>query len=73
MLTGLETDPDELDGQLDWVAKRRLLDGYRERHGLTWDDARLAAMDLQYHDLRPEQVAGALAGGPRAARPTTPR
>ena len=30
-----------------------------------WDDARLAAMDLQYHDLRPEQVA-VRRGRPRA-------
>ena len=55
VLTGLETDPMALADQLDWVAKYRLLDGYRERHGLEWDDARLAAMDLQYHDLRPEK------------------
>ncbi|HVL92302.1 MAG TPA: depupylase/deamidase Dop [Acidimicrobiales bacterium] len=53
VLTGLETDPSSLSGQLDWVAKYRLLDGYRERHGLRWSDPRLAAMDLQYHDLRP--------------------
>ena len=53
VLTGLETDPMSLAGQLDWVAKYRLLAGYRERHGLEWSDARLAAMDLQYHDLRP--------------------
>ena len=49
----LETDPMRLADQLDWVAKYRLIDGYRERHGLEWSDARLAAMDLQYHDLRP--------------------
>jgi Pup amidohydrolase len=55
VLTGLESDPSALAGQLDWVAKHRLLDGYRERHGLDWSDARLAAMDLQYHDLRPEK------------------
>ena len=55
MLTGLETDPMSVADQLDWVAKHRLIDGYRERHGLAWDDARLAAMDLQYHDLRPEK------------------
>jgi len=53
VLTALETDPGSLADQLDWVAKHRLLEGYRERHGLDWDDARLAAMDLQYHDLRP--------------------
>jgi Pup amidohydrolase len=53
VLTALESDPMLLSDQLDWVAKYRLLDGYRERHGLGWNDARLAAMDLQYHDLRP--------------------
>ena len=55
VLTGLESDPMTLSTQLDWVAKYRLIDGYRERHGLEWDDARLAAMDLQYHDLRPDK------------------
>ena len=55
VLSGLESDPMSLAGQLDWVAKYRLIDGYRQRHDLAWDDARLAAMDLQYHDLRPEK------------------
>ncbi|MGH9153827.1 MAG: depupylase/deamidase Dop [Acidimicrobiales bacterium] len=53
VLTGLETDPMELAGQLDWVAKYRLVNGYRERHGLSWSDHKLAAMDLQYHSLEP--------------------
>jgi Pup amidohydrolase len=68
VLTGLESDPSTLAGQLDWVAKHRLIDGYRERHGLAWDDARLAAMDLQYHDLRPER---SLAGRVGLERITT--
>ncbi len=55
VLTGLESDPMSVADQVDWVAKKRLLDGYRERHGLGWGDARLAAMDLQYHDLRPSK------------------
>ena len=46
-----------LAGQLDWVAKYQLLDAYRDRRGLDWDDPKLAAMDLQYHDVRPETVA----------------
>ena len=62
VLTGLETDPMTLADQLDWVAKYRLIDGYRERHDLAWDDARLAAMDLQYHDLRPEKSLAARVG-----------
>src|SRR5438132_12315084 len=53
VLTALETDPASLAGQLDWVAKHKLLDAYRGRHGLAWDDPKLAAMDLQYHDVRP--------------------
>ncbi|MEO6318973.1 MAG: depupylase/deamidase Dop [Acidimicrobiales bacterium] len=61
-LTGLETDPASLATTVDWVAKHRLLDAYRERHGLRWDDARLAAMDLQYHDLRPEKSLAARVG-----------
>jgi len=55
VLEGLESDPMSLADQVDWIAKYRLLDGYRERHDLAWDDARLRAMDLQYHDLRPEK------------------
>jgi proteasome accessory factor PafA2 len=54
-LTALESDFLSLADQLDWVAKYRLVSAYRERHDLAWDDARLAAMDLQYHDLRPEK------------------
>jgi Pup amidohydrolase len=67
VLTGLETDPSTLAGQVDWIAKHRLLDGYRERHDLRWDDARLAAMDLQYHDLRPERSLAARVGLERIA------
>ena len=55
VLHGLETDPSTLDRQLDWVAKRRIVEAYRERHGCAWDDGRLVALDLQYHDLRPER------------------
>jgi Pup amidohydrolase len=55
VLTALEVDPSRLSGQLDWVAKHQLLSAYADRHDLGWDDARLAAMDLQYHDLRPER------------------
>jgi proteasome accessory factor PafA2 len=53
VLAGLERDPQALADQLDWVAKHRLVLSYADRHGLAPDDARLAALDLQYHDLRP--------------------
>jgi proteasome accessory factor A len=53
VLNGLETDPMSLARQLDWVAKLQLIEAYRDRHDLEWGDSRLAALDLQYHDLRP--------------------
>jgi proteasome accessory factor A len=54
-LTGLENDPMDLARQLDWVAKLQLIEGYMDRHGLEWDSPKVAAVDLQYHDVRPER------------------
>jgi proteasome accessory factor PafA2 len=62
VLTGLESDPMSLARQLDWVAKYRIIDGYRERHSLSWKDPRLAAMDLQYHDVTPQRSLHARVG-----------
>ena len=55
VLSSLERDPAELDGQLDWVTKLQLLKAYVDRDGLPWDDPKLALLDLQYHDVRPER------------------
>jgi Pup amidohydrolase len=55
VLTALEDDPRRLDGQLDWVTKYCLLDAYATKNGLEWGDPKLALMDLQYHDVRPER------------------
>jgi proteasome accessory factor A len=52
VLAALETDPSTLHRQLDWVAKQRLLEAYRDRDGLEWSDPKLRAIDLQYHDVR---------------------
>ena len=41
--------------ELDWVAKLAVLEGYRERDGLEWDHPRLALVDLQYSDVRPDK------------------
>jgi proteasome accessory factor A len=55
VLVGLETDPSTVAPKVDWAAKLQLLEGYRDRHHLGWEDQKLAAVDLQYHDLRPER------------------
>ncbi|HZJ48374.1 MAG TPA: Pup--protein ligase, partial [Acidimicrobiia bacterium] len=53
MLVGIEKDPMSLVGLVDWVAKWRLIEAYRERHDLALSDPRLAMMDLAYHDINP--------------------
>src|ERR1700712_3596699 len=55
VLNRLERDPFELAEELDWVAKLKLLNSYRDRDGLGWSDAKLHLIDLQYADLRPEK------------------
>ena len=62
VLTGLETDLWSQAPVVDWIAKLRLIEGYRDRHGLQWNDARLRAIDLQYHDIRPQKSLAARAG-----------
>jgi proteasome accessory factor A len=51
LLTGIEKDPLSLHRELDWVAKHRLIQGYRERHSLPLSSSRLALLDLSYHDV----------------------
>ncbi|MFV0309112.1 MAG: depupylase/deamidase Dop [Desertimonas sp.] len=62
VLTDLEHDPFKAAPWVDWVAKRRLVDGYADRHGLAPGAAALKAIDLQYHDLRPAKGLAARAG-----------
>ncbi|MFT3715157.1 MAG: depupylase/deamidase Dop [Gordonia sp. (in: high G+C Gram-positive bacteria)] len=52
VLDKLERDPMECAEILDWPAKLRLLDGFRQREGLGWSASRLQLIDLQYSDVR---------------------
>jgi len=52
MLDALARDPGECADRLDWVAKLRLLEGYRQRDSLNWGAPRLKLVDLQYSDVR---------------------
>jgi proteasome accessory factor A len=69
VLTGLASDPMSLADRIDWVAKYRILLGYKERHGVDWTDQRLKALALQYHDLRPERSLADRAGLVRIVEP----
>jgi proteasome accessory factor A len=55
VLTRLGNDVMSCAPMVDWVAKLKLLEGYRSRDGLAWDDHRLSAIDIQWADVRPEK------------------
>ncbi|WP_166852140.1 depupylase/deamidase Dop [Isoptericola sp. BMS4] len=55
VLDRLATDPASCVREVEWVAKRRLLERMRSRDSLEWDHPRLHALDLQWTDVRPER------------------
>jgi proteasome accessory factor A len=50
-VTTIEKDPLELDREVDWVIKYRLIEAYRSKHDLALAHPKVALMDLQYHDV----------------------
>ena len=73
VLSLLERDPMSAARDLDWVAKLALLQGYRDRDGLSWGDPRLRAIDIQYSDVRPDKgIFARLEAAGRVTRLTTP-
>ncbi|HEY9377939.1 MAG TPA: Pup--protein ligase, partial [Jiangellaceae bacterium] len=50
-VTTLGDDPFKLDREVDWVIKHKLIEAYREKHGLALSSPRVALLDLQYHDI----------------------
>jgi Pup amidohydrolase len=55
VLERLAADPMQLHREIDWVMKLHLLTNYMDRRTSDWDDPRIAMMDLQYHDVRPDK------------------
>ncbi len=69
----LRTDPMRAADRIDWVAKLAVLQGYRDRDGLAWDDPRLRLVDIQYSDLHPTRgLAARLRGSGRLLTLVTP-
>jgi len=84
MLDGVRDRPDDVADRVDWVAKRRIVEGFQSRYDLRPGDAKLRAIDLQYHDVRrdkslaqrvglrelssDEVIRGAVAHAPRTTR-----
>ncbi len=55
VMTCLQDDPMDLVREIDWVAKKQLIEEFIDRKELDWDDSRVKMLDLQYHDTRPDK------------------
>lgn len=55
-LDAIETqDFSQLDTEIDWVIKRKLLQRYQEKYGFDIHHPKLAQIDLAYHDIREDR------------------
>jgi proteasome accessory factor A len=55
VLDGLEKDPMAMEDRLDWVAKRKIVEQYMAEEGLDWSADALHSIDLEYHNINPDQ------------------
>jgi Pup amidohydrolase len=49
------TRPDEFARSVDWAAKLRMIEEFRDQEGLAWSDPFLQSLDLAYSSLDPEE------------------
>lgn len=54
-LSLLSRDRSRLVGKLDWVTKQWLLESFMREERIGWDDPWLASLDLEYHNIHPDQ------------------
>ncbi|MEJ5996716.1 Pup--protein ligase [Corynebacterium sp. H130] len=56
MLRALETqDFSQVDTEIDWVIKKKLIDRYQDKLDVPIEHPKLAQIDLMYHDIRPRR------------------
>jgi proteasome accessory factor A len=61
-----------LETELDWLAKLRLIDRYRQRSGAVLADPRVARLELAYHQLGPGGLRGRMEASGALARVIAP-
>ncbi|MCS5636624.1 MAG: depupylase/deamidase Dop [Myxococcota bacterium] len=55
VMTCLQSNPMDLGREIDWIAKKLLLESFIDRKNVDWNDSRVRMLDLQYHDTRPDK------------------
>lgn len=80
LLAWFENSPERFARNVDWAAKKVLLERFVEAEGKTWKADWLAAYDLEYHLVEPGEslfdalvAAGELEGEPTEERPPVER
>jgi proteasome accessory factor A len=53
-MDALQSDPMQLCDRVDWAAKKRLFEVYARELG-SWDAATMQSLELEYHNLDPEE------------------
>ncbi|MEY2547694.1 MAG: Pup amidohydrolase, partial [Verrucomicrobiota bacterium] len=51
----LERDVSATADRVDWAAKKFLLSSFREEEKLSWNDPWLQSIDLEYHNIQPDE------------------
>ncbi len=54
-LDALGKRPETLIGGVDWITKKWLLEAFMQAEEIGWDDPWLQSLDLQYHNIDPEE------------------
>lgn len=54
-LNGLAADPMAMGDRLDWVAKKKIIEAYIESEGMDWAADALHSVDMEYHNIDPDQ------------------
>lgn len=54
LLIQMRSDFEGFARHVDWAAKRRMLEHYIEGEGSSWRDPALQSLDLEYHNIEPE-------------------
>ena len=62
LLDNVRDNREATRSRIDWVAKQRVVEGMKERYGLVSGHPKLQAIDLQWHDIRPEKSLSSRAG-----------
>jgi proteasome accessory factor A len=55
LLERIADDPLQLHREVDWVIKHKLITEYMEKRKVDWKSPKVAMLDLQYHDVRPDK------------------